>query len=114
MDDSGEDTSPVLSATLNFQGTGAAVYCIFFIRILEPRSTGPANLTFFVDGTVHSTKRVRPEDYSFNSNNFTPRRQEFQVSNLDPDVMHSLRMEWTHGGVTKPAVAVALDSIEFT
>ncbi|RXW22524.1 hypothetical protein EST38_g3339 [Candolleomyces aberdarensis] len=113
MDERGNKDNRNLVATLNFEGTSAAVYMIFFIRALDSASTGPANLTFYIDGIMRSTSSVRPEDYAFNLNNFTPSMEVFRASDIDPNIAHSLRIQWTHGGVTRPAVVVALDYIEF-
>ena len=50
-------------------------------------------------------------DYTFRDD-FVKQRM-FSESNLDPNVNHTLRIQWTQSGV-RPVVAVALDSIEYT
>lgn len=73
-------------------------------------SVGESNLRFSIDGVEKLNKAMVATDYTFRDD-FVKQRM-FSESNLDPNVNHTLRIQWTQTGV-RPVVAVALDSIEY-
>ncbi|KAJ2912926.1 hypothetical protein MD484_g7482, partial [Candolleomyces efflorescens] len=86
-----------------------------FLRSLDDKgSTGSSTLTFLIDNVVHDVKKITPADFTFSpTGQYTPRTMLFQAVDLEPK-RHLVSVQWSFGaGDSRPAVSVALDSIEY-
>ncbi|KAJ3501174.1 hypothetical protein NMY22_g19016 [Coprinellus aureogranulatus] len=105
------DNTRVVTATMEFEGTGVDAYFLFFWRSQDPNSTGEGNLFFFVDDKLEMQKPVVASDYQFTAD-IAPRTLVFSKSGYSA-AKHTLRIQWTNNG-PRPRVAVGLDRIDYT